>query len=99
MGFDLADTTGLPVRRDSAQGVGRSVVRANYTGEAVAELPMPSPNRVEAAITAVTGAARADFPVADQAAALRGAAHHLDSSGIRSWPLPPHGSCRADPDA
>lgn len=74
MGFDAASSTGLLIDGVWSPGTERLLVRDKYDDTVVAEISVPGPDQVTAAIASAAAGARDAFPVASRAAALRGAA-------------------------
>jgi succinate-semialdehyde dehydrogenase/glutarate-semialdehyde dehydrogenase len=77
MRLDLAGATGLLVDGVWSRGAQRLPVLDKYNGAPVAELQVPDPDQVDAAVTAAADAVREDLPVTARAAILRRAAGQL----------------------
>lgn len=71
------EETGLLLDGAWAAGGGRLPVADKYSGSLVAELAVPGPDQVDAAVSSAAAEAERDFPVAERAAVLRRAAAAL----------------------
>lgn len=74
---EISGGTGLLVNGEWAPGTGPLTVRDKYSGSVIAELAVPGPDQVDAALESAAAEADLDFPVAERAAVLRRAAGFL----------------------